>query len=106
MKEKLYLYKKQIIIIGTIFVLIIGINIGYNQWNQYKYKTGFGLTNTEKSQNIKIVVLSKRYDKALELSNNYYEDNESIRMQWKSKIEICKNQGLNAHNVADLDNIY
>jgi hypothetical protein len=106
MKEKLYFYKKKIIIIGTILILVIGVNIGYGQWNSYKYKTGFGLTNTEKSQNIKIAVLGKRYDKALELSNNYYEDNDSIRLQWKSKIETCKDQGLNARNVAELDNIY
>jgi len=106
MREILNIYKKKIIIICSIMILIIGINIGYNQYNQYKYKTGFGLTNTEKSQNIKIAVLGKKYDKALELSNNYYEDNDSIRLQWKSKIEICKNQGLNASNVAELDNIY
>lgn len=98
--------KKKIIIISLIILIIIAINICLNQWNSYKYKTGYGLTNTEKSQNIKIAVLAKQYDKALKLSDNYYEDNENIRFQWKSKIEKCKSQGLTPDNVSDLDNIY
>jgi hypothetical protein len=105
MKEELRFNKKKVIIVGSILILLIGINVGYNQWNTYKYKTGFGLTSTEKSKNIKIEVLSKRYDKALELSNNYYEGSDNIRLQWKVKIEKCKTQGLNVYNVAELDNI-
>lgn len=106
MKELIINHKRKVIIISFILLIIIGTNTGINQWNSYKYKTGYGLTNTEKSQNIKIAVLAKQYDKALKLSDNYYEDNENIRFQWKSKIDKCKNQGLTPDNVADLDNIY
>jgi hypothetical protein len=98
--------KKKLIIVASILLLIIGITTGLNQWKSYKYKTGYGLTNTEKSQNIKIAVLAKQYDKALELCDNYYEDNESIRFQWKNKIEKCKNEGINKFMLEDsLDNI-
>jgi hypothetical protein len=106
MKEKLLFSKKKIIILGVIFILLIGINIGYNQWDQYKYKTGFGLTNTEKSQNIQVAILGQQYNMALKLSDNYYEDNDYIRLQWKTKIEKCKIEGINKFMTYDsLDDV-
>lgn len=105
MKEIIKKNKKIIIIVTSIIVLIVGFNVGHTQLYKYKYKTGFGLTSTQKNINIKGEIIRKRYDKALELTNNYYEGNDLIRLQWKEKIEKCKDEGLNIYNVLDLEDI-
>jgi hypothetical protein len=98
--------KKKIIIISFIIILVIGINVLLKQWDRYKYNTGYNLTNTEKSNNIRTAILGKQYDNALKLTNDYYEDNDTIRLQWKNKIEKCKKEGINKFMLEDsLDDI-
>lgn len=106
MKELIKNNKKKIIIISFILLFIIGVNISLKQWNRYKYDTGYGLTNTEKSNNIRTAILGKQYEKALKLANDYYEDNNSLRLKWKEKIDKCKTEGINKFMTYDsLDDI-
>jgi hypothetical protein len=95
-----------LLVISFILLIIIGINISLKQLDRYKYNTGYGLTNTEKSNNIRTAVLGKQYDKALKLTNDYYEDNNISRLEWKEKIEKCKSEGINKFMTYDsLDDI-
>lgn len=98
--------KKKLMIVVSILVVLVGGNIIHSEIRQHKYITGVGLTNTEKSENIKIAILGKNYDKAMKLCNNYYEDNEVLRLQWKNLIDKYEREGLNGINALDMDKIY
>lgn len=93
--------KKMKVVIG-IFLLIIltGCMGGYLYYYNYKYTTGYNLTDDEKIKNINGNLAKGNYEDAKVLANTYFSDDTFVLNSYIDKINLCE-----VYEISSLGNI-
>ncbi|BCZ47613.1 hypothetical protein psyc5s11_36800 [Clostridium gelidum] len=82
--------KKKIIIGVLLMIVLIGCIGGYLHYDNYKYQTGYNLTEDKKLSNINKQLTKNNYEGAETLVDNYFADNLDLRDFYIIRIKLCQ----------------